>query len=398
MTDSEIQPQTLTGDDLSVAEARQWYEAKERNTRIAGESGDTLIWGDGIERKLSDQGSIVVVPLLQRQSLAYRIKDNREGKRKKDEDNFISADIKRNVVFHKVRDKIEYFEVRAISDDGYYRKKKSAKLDIKDFDGYVYFIEMNGSLKKGLILENGKIVADFGGSTKKGRISAMVEVCTDWYHQGCTEGYGCSGWIYQNTTCETVNISNSGSVGTLYTTSLDAVLTGGSNVSLESIKQLPYVGQFWVELNQAEIDYFTERWWLLPATAFSAATAMSFTEWFYCNSSDDGNWNAFRHVLMAMLISESVGVKDALIITYNHEDLSTPKDREMDVFNNDLGIKTYKCISNSLILLPHALKVATIVNEALNVVTSGKGYRLLPEGAAENMQKIYWTNSTNRCR
>ncbi|WP_143016849.1 DUF6973 domain-containing protein [Dyadobacter soli] len=346
------------------------------------------------------EDEIVVAPVLSGNFLGCRIKDGRKDKRKPDEES-VAGRIQRNLVVRKVRGKIEAMEMRTVFDGDYEPTVKNGKVDPSNFEGKVYFFDMSGKLVNGLIYEEGKQVATFGPN-KGGRTSDMVEVCTDWYHQGCVAGYGCSGWVYQETTCEMVYIGqSSGGTGTVWSNSLDVALTGGSDVLFEAMMQLPYVSDLWANLNNTEKEYFENRKWLIPQAAFARGTAIALTFWFYCQDGDNGNWNAFKHAVWTAILCMQFGTSTTLQITNNHELESPPNQQEMDLHNNGLGIQIYKSISASIASLPAnspGLKIALIVDNVMAAIKVGLGKRILPEEPLPGQtQTMFWTNGTNRC-
>ena len=164
---NEFNPNTLIDNhsmkELSVDEARDWYNNFNKNSRTNKE-GNTPIWGDAVQRKVSDNESIVVVPLLIVNNLSFSINDNQ---RMKSENDYISSDIKTNLVFMKTENKIEQLEMRIISSDAYSLKR--TKLESKDFDGYVYFFDSNQKFHSGLVYENGRITGTMRNSIKSGK-------------------------------------------------------------------------------------------------------------------------------------------------------------------------------------------------------------------------------------
>jgi hypothetical protein len=386
--------------DFTIEDAKKWYDQTSKSARKSGEGIDKVIWGDATQRRISTEEEIVVVPLLSETFFGCRIKDGREGKSKKDEDNFPAGLIQRNLVIRKIRSKIESMEMRIVFDENYKPKVKEGRIDPVNFEGYVYFFEMNGDLRTGLIYESGKATATFSPN-KGGKTSAMIEICTDWYHQGCVDGYGCSGWIYQNTTCEMVFINNSASLGTVFMNALDAAISAGSDAAFDAIMNLPYVSEMWSQLNQKERDYFENKKWMIAQAAFASFTARQLTEWFYCNDSDDGNWNAFKHAVWAAILSMEFGTSTALELTYLHEDTSAPKQKSMDVYNNDLGINTFKSIKSAISSLPATsigVKTGMIADAILKKIIAGQGQRLVPENAPTGVQQtLLSTTAANRC-
>ncbi len=390
----------LPSDDFTVEQAQKWYSGFSKSARSFGQPDDRVIWGAATQRKVAADDEIVVAPVLSGNFLGCRIKDGRKDKRKPDEEN-VAGRIQRSLVVRKVRGKIVAMEMRTVFDADYNPRLKDGKIDPSNFEGKVYFFDMNGKLVNGLIYEEGKQVAMFGPN-KGGRTSDMVEVCTDWYHQGCVAGYGCSGWIYQETTCEMVYVSqSSGATGTVWSNSLDVTLTGGSDVLFEALMQLPYVSELWGSMNQTEKDYFQNRKWLIPQAAFAWGTAKAFVQLFYCNDSDDGNWNAFKHAAWSAFLCMQFGVSTTLEITNNHELVSPENQKTMDLFNNDLGIKTYKKISATLASMPAynpGPKLALIANTILQKIVGGMGVRLTPENVAEGTFQMFMsTDGTGLC-
>lgn len=392
----------LPSDDFTVEQAKKWYSDLQERARTVGQPDDKIIWGAGIQRKVASDDEIVVAPVLSGNFLGCRIKDGRKDKRKPDEEN-VAGRIQRNLVVRKVRGNIEAMEMRTVFDADYEPRVKNGQVDPSNFEGKVYFFDMNGKLVNGLIYEAGKQVAAFGPN-KGGRTSDMVEVCTDWYHQGCVDGYGCSGWVYQETTCEMVYISqSSGGTGTIWENSLDVALGGGSDVLFEALMQLPYVSQLWGTMNQTEKDYFQNKKWLIPQAAFARQTANELTDWFYCADSDDddGNANAFKHAVWSAILCMQFGISTTLQITGNHELESPPNRQAMDLYNNDLGIKVYKSISAALAALPPSpgLKLGLIIDKVMEKIVLGQGERLTPEGVPDGTpQTFLLTNGANRCR
>lgn len=233
----------LPSTDFTVEQAQKWYSDLLKSARTVGQPDDKVIWGAATQRKVADEDEIVVAPVLSGNFLGCRIKDGRKDKRKPDEEN-VAGRIQRSLVVRKVRGKIEALEMRTVFDADYEPRMKNGTIDPSNFEGKVYFFDIDGNLVNGLIYEQGKQVATFGPN-KGGRTADMVEVCTDWYHQGCVDGYGCSGWVYQETTCEVVYIS-SGSTGsgTVWSNSLDVSLSSGSAALFNELMQLPYISSF----------------------------------------------------------------------------------------------------------------------------------------------------------
>lgn len=398
--DTGKEANVLPSDDFTVEQAQQWYSDFRKSARSLGQLGDRVIWGAATQRKVATEDEIVVAPVLSGNFLGCRIKDGRKNKRKPDEE-YIAGRIQRSLVVRKLRGKIEAMEMRTVYDADYEPRTINGETDPTNFEGKVYFFDMSGKLVNGLIYEEGKQVAAFGPN-KGGRTTDMVEVCTDWYHQGCVDGYGCSGWVYQETTCEMVYISaGSDSGGTIWSNSLDVSLGSGSAVLFDSLMQLPYVSSFWGQINDTEKDYFLNRMWMIPQAAFATATAMSLAQWFYCDLSDDGNWNAFKHAVWSALLCLEFGASKTLQITNNHELESPPQKQEMDLHNNDLGINTYKSISATLAKMPANLpgpKIGLIADVVLLKIAEGLGRRLSPSGVPLGTpQTILLTNGADRC-
>jgi hypothetical protein len=163
---------------------RHWYYGASQISSDAREESMTKSFGalQPNERWPSDD-EIVVAPVLSGNFLGCRIKDGRKDKRKPDEE-YVAGRIQRSLVVRKVRGKIEAMEMRTVFDADYSPRIKDGRIDPSNFEGKVYFFGMDGKLVNGLVYEEGKQVATFGSNTG-GRTSAMVEVCTDWYHQGC---------------------------------------------------------------------------------------------------------------------------------------------------------------------------------------------------------------------
>lgn len=390
----------LPSDDFTVEQAQEWYSDLLKSARTVGQPDDKVIWGAATQRKVAEDDEIVVAPVISGNFLGCRIKDGRKDKRKPDEEN-VAGRIQRSLIVRKLRGKMEAMEMRTVFDADYEPRVKNGQIDPANFEGKVYFFDMNGKLVNGLIYEQGTRVAAFGPN-KGGRTSDMVEVCTDWYHQGCVDGYGCSGWVYQETTCEMVYVSSGSSgSGTIWSNSLDVSLSSGSAALFNELMQLPYISSFWGGINDTEKNYFLSRIWMIPQAASATAAAVSFAEWFYCNLSDDGNWNAFKHAVLSAILCMEFGVSTALQITNNHELESPPNQMEMDLHNNDLGVKIYKSISASLATVPinsPGLKLALIADTALKRIAVGEGKRLMPVNVPIGTpQTFFWTNGANRC-
>lgn len=398
--DTSEKANVLPSHDFTVDQAEKWYSDFRQSARSVGQPDDRVIWDAATQRKVAADDEIVVAPVLSGNFLGCRIKDGRKDKRIPDEE-YVAGRIQRNLVVRKVRGKIEAMEMRTVFGADYNPRVKNGKVDPSNFEGKVYFFGTAGKLVNGLIYEDGKQVAMFGPN-KGGRTSDMVEVCTDWYHQGCVAGYGCSGWVYQETTCEMVYISSGSSgSGTVWSNSLDASLNSGSAVLFDSLMQLPYVSAFWGEISATEKDYFLNRMWMIPQAAFATGTAVALAEWFYCNLGDDGNWNAFKHAVWSALLCMEFGVSTTLQITNNHELDSPPQKQEMDLHNNDLGIKIYKSISAALAAMPAynpGPKIGLIADKVLQKIADGFGERLSPAGVPLGTpQTSFPTNGADRC-
>lgn len=82
----------------------------------------------------------------------------------------------------------------------------------------------------------------------------------------------------------------------------------------------------------------------LEALKIKEATskAMSETQFRFGPGNHDGNSaNAFRHCYWSTLLARDVGYELALKFTNTHEDIpgNKPKDKNMDLYNNAVGLK-----------------------------------------------------------
>lgn len=387
---------------LSIQEAKVWYYQDEavnsKGARLADSNKKNPIWDDAVQTNVNGEESIVVVPLLIDKPIGYKIRDNREGKVKPENENFVSSDVKTSLIIRKFKNTIERFEMRIIADDSYYYKKGKTKLDKKDFDGYVYIFDSNDNFYSGSVYENGKPRYNLGKSSKNGRSASQILICTDWQQQVCY-GETCYGWSYLRTTCEYANVDDNSSGGSITVSAIDASLGGGGN-SLEAILQLPGVNDLWNRLKNVERAYFTEKYWLLPQAYMAYKQTEDMTMFLYCNNTDDGNWNAFKHTYWAATLSASLGPRTAMEITYNHEDGEPQIKKSMDIFNDNLGINIYKSVSGQVSADPTKSK-EIILTAILTKINNGSARRLTPENVpfgSNITQTLIPTNSNNRCR
>ncbi len=399
----KILPETLEEvpvKSLSIQEAKVWYYQDEavnsKGARLADSNKRYPIWDDAVQTNVNANESIVVVPLLIDKPIGYKIRDNREGKVKPENENFISSDVKTSLIIRKFKNTIERFEMRIIADDNYYYKKGKTKLDKKDFDGYVYIFDSNDNFYSGSVYENGKPRYNLGKSSKNGRSASQILICTDWQQQVCF-GETCYGWSYLRTTCEYANVDDNSSGGSITISAIDASLGGGGGNSLEAILQLPRVNNLWNQLKPVEKEYFRNKWWVLPQAYMAFRAAEDMTEFLYCGyvHTDDGNWNAFKHAYWAATLSASLGPRVAQEITYNHEDDEPEIKRSMDIFNDNLGINTFKSVSSQISANP-SRATEILLAAILNKINTGQGRRLLP--IQTSAQYLNYTNADDRCR
>ena len=332
---------------LKIDEAQKWFNAKQSKLKIESKNIKTPIWRDGAELKISNNVSIVVVPLVQSHQTLIKIQDKRPDKNLKSDDFYLTGDINTNLVFRKTNSNIESFEMRIVAEENYYEKNKINKMDSKNFDGYVYFYDDIGTLKNSLVLKNGKVYGNLA-SNKKAKVSVQIfEVCTTWYVTTCY-GNDCGGGYY-NTTCNTYFVDSS-SYGTNDGFSgAFSVGAGGSTIStntvntIEHLLQDPGIKAEWDKLNPMEKDYFRNKPWQIPG-AYSAATFASVKTFeFYCNNEHDGNQNAFKHTYWSALLALTTDVQSSKLITDAHEYGAPETDLRMamDFFNNKLGRDIY---------------------------------------------------------
>jgi hypothetical protein len=351
-----------------------------------------------------------VVPILSLETqLKFSITTDKDGKKKKAEDTFISADVKTSLVFTKTDDQIDVLEMRLI------REKK--KIESQDFEGLVYFFNSEEKLVSGAQFKDGKVVGTIGAPNKRGRSSyVLLEVCTDWYKivtvNGEVVAYDTEPY---DTTCEYVNIdtgSSESSNSSFFITALEGS-TGGGGSNYGSISQLltlPYVSDYWNQLNSYEKDYFTDNYWLLPGAALSWLEATLAVDLFYCRNDDNGNWNAFKHAFWTATLCVHVGPFNALTITEIHEQypdnydnnysaeekIQFEEQRNMDLDNNQLGLMTYYAVKNTINYFTYAVKLGTITEEVLDRISSGYGFRLTPDSNGA-LKRVSTTNG-DRCR
>lgn len=408
---SDISPETLfvSAHDLTVEEAKGWYENNLKSARNTG-NDEKAIWQDAVQKKVDANRSIVTVPIVSfEKQIGYKSVNDNSGKKKKDDDNFISADVKRNLVILKIDDKIESMELRIIRDDDYYLKKGKIKMESKDFDGQAYLFDSEDKMISGVTFQDGKVVSSTSNGNKRGRTMLMIPMCTDWYQQTTVNGEVVAGWVFTHRTCESVDVGGgSGGPGgfglELITSAFQGAIGGGGSESLSSMLSLGFISETWNNLNDLEKEYFTNNWWLLPGASISYLEANSLVDLFYCNNSDNGNWNAFKHAVWSALLSENLGPRRALEITNIHEEgdnASFQKQKDMDNHNNGLGINTYKSIKSILNLQQsYAHRVATISGTIMNLIETGAGQRISPVSGytQESELTIYPSTSANRCR
>ncbi|GEM_PF-1391221 len=385
---SDILPQGLEASAITIEEARNWYESTQKSARVSGKK-EKVIWSDAVEQQVNGQQSLVVVPILSVENqLKFSITTDKNGKKKKAEDTFISADVKINLVFSKNGDTIDVLEMRLIRDEDYYLKKKKKKMESHDFDGLLYLFDHEEKLVSGAQFKDGKVVGTIGKKSKGGRTSYVpIEVCTDWYRVTSVGGEIID-WDQQpyDTTCEYVNIDlgsptpDSGAFS-LFMTALQGSLGGGSSSgAVDQLLQLPYISDYWNRLNSYEKDYFRDNFWLLPGAALAFKEAEWFVNLLYCRDDDDGNWNAFKHAYWSAMLCTHVGPFQALIITdiheYNDQGLPFTTRNEMDFCNNELGINTYKKIKNFLSYLTYPVQLVVIADTMLENIANGFGVRV----------------------
>ncbi len=277
-------------------------------------------------------------------------------------------------------------ERRIIADDDYYYKKKKNKIDAADFDGYAYFFDQNEKFVTGLVYENGKIVGTIGAAPKNAKVTAQIQVCTDWYSRTCRGGI-CTDYEYTHTTCETYYVDSASSAGS--TISLVGISGGSGGGTIADILSISNdLREQWNRLTQAERDYFTLKPWLL-LDAFSAQKrAEMATEYFYCNAyADETIGNAFKHTFWSATLAMLVGPRTALEMTDAHESNDFTNLRsQMDLHNNDLGINIYKSLSLS------NRNEAKITEEVLKAIALGKGRYMT------SSTTLAPTDGTTRCK
>lgn len=418
---SDILPQGQDASSITIEEARNWYESTQKLARLSGKK-EKVIWSDAVEQQVDGQQSIVVVPILSLENqLKFSITTDKNGKKKKAEDTFISADVKINLVFAKNGDTIDVLEMRLIRDEDYYLKKKKKKMESHDFDGLLYLFDREEKLVLGAQFKDGKVIGTIGKKSKGGRTSYVpIEVCTDWYRVTSVGGEIID-WDQQpyDTTCEYVNIDlgsptpDSGAFS-FFMTALQGSLGGGSSFgAVDQLLQLPYISDYWNRLNSYEKDYFRDNYWLLPGAALAFKEAEWFVNLLYCRNDDDGNWNAFKHAFWSAMLCVNVGPFQALIITDIHEyhddiDYSvSPAEQaifdtrnEMDFKNNQLGINTYKAMKNAITYLTYPQSLVAITNAIRDKISEGAGTRIQTDsnGRALIPLKTLPTTNENRCR
>lgn len=383
-----------------------------------------MVWEDAVEKQVDGQQSLVVVPILSLETqLKFSMKTDTDGKKKKAEDTYISADVKTSLVFSKTGEKIDVLEMRLIRDEDYYLKKKEKKIESRDFEGLLYFFNEEEKLVSGAQFKNGKVVGTLGATNKRGRTSdVLLEVCTDWYKVVTVNGQVVA---YENepydTTCEFVGIDGGGSgssSSSFFVTALEGSAGGGgSNYgSLNQLLQLPHISIYWSQINDNEKTYFTNNYWLLPGAALAFLEANLAVNLFYCTNGDNGNWNAFKHAFWTAMLCVHVGPFRALTITDNHESYPSDYDqyseaakaefekkRNMDLDNNHLGMITYYAVKNSLSSAPnpsssgivYASNLTLVTEEVFDRINAGYGVRLVTEN---NILTDKPTTNGDRCR
>ncbi|GHB85551.1 DUF6973 domain-containing protein [Persicitalea jodogahamensis] len=387
----DILPQESSSTSLTIDEAKDWYEENQKGARIAGHD-KKVIWEDAVEKQADEQQSLVVVPILSPETqLKFSMKTDKNGKKKKAENTYISADVKTSLVFLKKGEKIDVLEMRLIRDEDYYLKKKEKKIDSKDFDGLLYLFNSEEKLISGAQFKNGKVVGTIGAPNKRGRTSYMLlEVCTDWYTVVTTVNGEVLGYDLEpyDTTCENVVIDTGSpdpSNSSFFVTALEGTSGGGgsNNGSLNQLLQLPYISNLWNSLNNYEKDYFTDNYWLLPGAALAKMEAVFSVNLLYCRDDDNGNWNAFKHAFWAAMLCEHVGPFQALIITdlheFNNGNVPFNDSNYMDFDNDTLGINTYKAIKNAMYFLNYPARLAYITGAIISKIDAGLGTRLISE-------------------
>lgn len=368
----------------------------QKNARINGEDKKP-IWGDANKAQINENQDAIIVPVVMKNPVGYKINDRREGKEIKENDNFVSADVKIDYVFIKdyTTQEIKQLERRIISDDDYYLKNKKIKVNSNDFDGYVYFFNQNEKLEYGLIYKNGKIQGTIGKAPKNAKTSAQIEVCTAWYSRTCY-GVICGEWQYTHTTCETYSVATTTSAGS--SISLIGISSGGGGATIQDILSVSSdLTNQWNQLTQAERNYFTIKPWLLIDALSAKKRAGFWTEYYYCTppNSDyltgDNNANAFKHSVWSATLSMLVGPRTALEITDAHEDdeYLLTLSGQMDLHNNDLGINIYKQLSVS------DRNQTKIVEKVLQSIANGEGKRIYT--TSSGAQHLSPTNASDKC-
>ena len=405
--DSELpQPEPQTS-RFTIEEAKRWFEQNQKSARFAGQD-KKVIWEDATEQKGENGQDLVIVPALSLENQSgFSIGTDKNGKKKKPEEAFVSADMKTSFVFSKVNNKIEVLQMQLLFDEEAGAKKRKEKIGSNNFDGYLLLFDSDEKLISGARFQNGKVVGTLGKEKKNGR-SSYVEytVCVDFYQMtSLSDGTILSSWTLLRTECTTLIIENGSPTGgsaTFFTNALNGSIGGGGGSgTLSQMLSLNFVLDFWNVLNVHEKAYFSQNPWLLPGAALARLEAETAVRLFYCNNSDDGNWNAFKHALWAAMLSEHLGPFQALIITDIHEQnnnsgMPYTLSNEMDFHNNQLGINTYKGIRNWLSVMTYSLRLAAITNVILSKINDGFGQRVIT--GANGSPLIAPTTGADRCR
>ena len=264
------------------------------------------------------------------------------------------------------------------------------------FSGYIISTNLLGEFIRGYRYENnlpkGQVV---NWSVRNGRVGDVIETCeiTDWY--SCP-GYAtqvnndCS-FMYSTYSCTTTYVGGGGGGGS-YAYDYLGIIGGGSTTfsgyfSLETILANPVISEFFEELTPQERRFFRDNPGRLPQALANKRASESLVTAYYCRNDDNGNWNAFKHATWSAWNARSWGANAARELGLAHEQGGQNNQRQMDLWNNDVGINIAQSNPNEY--------GPGLVQLILDAVDSGQCRRL--NNWQDNNSVVIPTNNQDKC-
>jgi uncharacterized protein YcfL len=385
--------------DLTISEAKKYYENHVKKARKDDGKEEYLVfWDDATEIRDKEHGLLISVPILYKDGLAVKIK-NEDNKPE-----VSTIDIKATLIFKKEEDKVTMYHHKMVHDYSKLDEEQSQQDTSDKFTGYAYLFDENDKFIEMSFFEKGEEKYRSVKENEKARVASYpVYVCTDWYTQVCWSG-GCGDWHYSHSQCEFIYIPiSSGSGSSSINTTVTLVSGGGGSVS--SFSAFEGIDGYWNwygSLNDDEKAFFKRKFWLIPYAITARIEANIFTGLVFCRNDDDGNWNAFKHALWSALNAMYMGRHNAIDIGMNHE-LEYIEGYEvknaMDIHNNNKGINIYFLNSSAIdAMTNHQNKLEFIIEKVLIALNSGQLKRLNPPNSGVPYSQIQIpTNGDDKC-